>query len=96
MKVMAKQQSIPEKILPRNLPNFTSRLYNTFVPMRSLPVLEALVVLGNLAWQILRVMSTMLHLQINVALQKEMQTIHALSIRKVQSQKEYENENTSI
>ena len=36
----------------------------------------------------------MLNLQVNIALQKEMQTIHALSIRKVQSQKEYDAENT--
>lgn len=34
------------------------------------------------------------HRMVNIALQKEMQTIHALSIRKVQSQKEYETANT--
>ena len=34
------------------------------------------------------------NVQVNIALQKEMQTIHALSIRKVQSQKEYETANT--
>ena len=32
-------------------------------------------------------------MQVNIALQKEMETIHALSIRKVQSQKEYNADN---